>query len=441
MADDVANVVAAADAADVAFTVLDVLGGFARLTKRTPTLDGAVPVRVAQGCVPLLQGNAYGFQVTLTRKVTVRRGFAGVRLDADLEDVERLRRANVPRLHAEGILDGRGPLAPLAGRVAWIGRGSRLRLFTGLLLRPEAGVFLRVTSAANRRNTSVDVDEEWIPDDAGFVPLVLSIRVRREATLVGEVACVGPLRSGVRMAGVALREAPETAEAHVAFYDQAYFDTKKTEVSLKYRRQVAREKAPKAVGEACGEVVEAGPVDWSVVPAGPFAASPKGSGSRPPLESAVFRSPLAFSALYDGHTLAIDVDEDELARDARAVERTFTEAMGADFVGKHRGALWYLTKLFTPHPPGEPHFFVKPWAFTRTPAGWSSLLDGIHGDGFDVLRGVVSTDSFFATPAVFRVTREGTAIRVRKGQPLLRVVPVPRQLLTAGFHVEALPPL
>jgi class 3 adenylate cyclase len=50
---------------------------------------------------------------------------------------------------------------------------------------------------------------------------------------------------------------------------------------------------------------------------------------------------------------------------------------------------------------------VKPWAFTQTPAGWSSLLDGLHGDGYDVMRGVVSTDRFFATPAVFRVHREG----------------------------------
>lgn len=437
-----ADAAEAADVADeIAFTALDVLGGFARLTKRSPTFDGAVPLRVAQGCVPLLQGNAYGFQVTLTREVRVRRGFAGLKIQADLESVERERFANVPRLYALGLLDRNDPRAPSVQSVVSVGKNSRIRLFTGLLLKPEPGVLLRVTSAANRRNTSIEVDEEWIPAAAGFVPLVLSIHVPGEATLLGEVACVGPLQAGVGIRRRALRDAPEVAEAHVTFYDQAYFDTKKSEVSLKYRRQVAHEKPPPTkTTVVSAEIVEAGPVDWSVVAAGPFTKAPEGSA--PLLDSAVFRSPFTFTALFDGHTLAIDVDKDQVAKAAVAVKHTFKEAMGAqDFLSLHRGALWYLTKFFTPHPPGDPHFFVKPWAFTRTPVGWSSVLDGIHGDGYDILRGVVSTDSFFATPAVFRVIREGSAIHILKGQPLLRVIPAPRGLLQAGFRTESLAPI
>ncbi len=105
---------------------------------------------------------------------------------------------------------------------------------------------------------------------------------------------------------------------------------------------------------------------------------------------------------------------------------------------EHPGAALYLTKYFTPHPPGEPHFFVKPWTFTQTPAGWSSLLDGIHGDGYDVMRGVVSTDTFFATPAVFRVHREGAPVHVPEGRPLLRVIPVPRRLLASEYRLRRL---
>src|SRR5262249_49765448 len=53
--------------------VLDILGGLVRLTRRSPTLDGSVPLRVARACLPLLEGNAYGLQLVLTRPLTVRR--------------------------------------------------------------------------------------------------------------------------------------------------------------------------------------------------------------------------------------------------------------------------------------------------------------------------------------------------------------------------------
>jgi hypothetical protein len=58
----------------------------------------------------------------------------------------------------------------------------------------------------------------------------------------------------------------------------------------------------------------------------------------------------------------------------------------------------------------------------------------MHGDGFDVLRGVVATDMFHATPAVFQLHRAGEPIRVRFGEPLLQVLPIPRTLLQAGFR-------
>src|SRR6185295_421399 len=102
--------------------------------------------------------------------------------------------------------------------------------------------------------------------------------------------------------------------------------------------------------------------------------------------------------------------------------RTVEDAVG-DRLGK--GALLYLTKYFTPHRHGEAHFFVKPWAFTTTPPGWSSVVDGISGDGYDVMRGVVWTDRFHATPAVFDLAR-GRKIRVPEGAPLVEVFPVPR---------------
>ena len=54
------------------------------------------------------------------------------------------------------------------------------------------------------------------------------------------------------------------------------------------------------------------------------------------------------------------------------------------------------------------------------------------------MRGVVSTDTFFATPAVFRVHREGAPVHVPEGRPLLRVIPVPRRLLASEYRLRRL---
>jgi hypothetical protein len=54
------------------------------------------------------------------------------------------------------------------------------------------------------------------------------------------------------------------------------------------------------------------------------------------------------------------------------------------------------------------------------------------------MRGVVSTDSFFATPAVFRIHRVGAPVVVPEGRPLLRVIPVPRRLLAADYRMRRL---
>jgi hypothetical protein len=186
-------------------------------------------------------------------------------------------------------------------------------------------------------------------------------------------------------------------------------------------------------------VVTVGPARVSVDPIRRFIgpATPRPETRPAQLHTLTFANEVSFTARYDGHTLALDYDQAALRRKAAVVERAFAQAAGPA-AAQHEGAALYLTKYFTPHPSGEPHFFVKPWAFVQTPPGWSCLLEGQNGDGYDVLRGVVATDVFHATPAVFHVRREGVPIRVREGEPLLRVVPFPRRLLGEGFRLRRL---
>ena len=62
------------------FEVLDALG-LAQLVKRSGDLGGSVPLRVAQGCAPLFEGNAFGFQITLRQPITLRRSARGVAVE------------------------------------------------------------------------------------------------------------------------------------------------------------------------------------------------------------------------------------------------------------------------------------------------------------------------------------------------------------------------
>lgn len=423
------------------FEWLDAFEGFFTIERRSPTLDGSVPLRAVQGCVPFLQGNAYGFQLVLRHPIELVRRF-GVYSLAKGDVLLRRHRSALPRLLAQGFLIPHGywyhQLASGPVRIdSRFHRGPRVTLFTGLLVRPRKGVWIRVTAAQNRRNTLFEVSEYVVADSDRFVPILLTLTFSRHVssiTLSGELGCLGPLVPDVRLHLDELCHAPELARAHVEFYDAEYFERKRREVTKKYRSMVSRlEDTPSEP-----------PVRWRVVRAGPcnvFAASvehvftAEGRSPAPqPLEYAVFPNLVDFRIHFDGHTLRLDYDRSQLAQRVSALEALWTSVFGPGFIDAHRGAIWYLTKYWTQHPPGEPHFFVKPWAFFQTPPGWSCLLDGHHGDGFDILRGVVSTDRFHAAPAVFQVHLRNRWIEVPEGTPLLNIVPLPRTLLNSHIR-------
>jgi hypothetical protein len=423
-----------AKAATTAFEVLDALG-LALLVKRSGDLGGSVPLRVAQGCGPLLEGNAFGFQMALRQPITLRRSAGGVAVEIAAPYGEALavaHRAVVPRLVAQGLLPPDSLLSKVFAdsfvRIEEDGPGHvRVRLWTGLLVRADAGVWLRVSATANRRNRFLDVEEQIIADDGALVPLVLDMKLLPAAPdavrLEGEIGTVAPVAPGVRIDEVPLAEAPEIAAAHAAFYDEAYFEAKTGGPTRKYRKMKLPPDGLESDAPPRCRVINIGPPAHSI------------TGSIPRI---VFANLIPFEARFDGYTMVVESDQCVLRAGAREVERAFAEALGPTFLGKNRHAVWFFTKYFTYHPPGEPHFFVKPWAFVQTPPGWSCLLEGVHGDGFDVLRGVIATDVFHTTPAVFQIYRTGEPIRIGLGEPLLHVMPIPRRLLRAGFRQTTL---
>jgi hypothetical protein len=234
------------------------------------------------------------------------------------------------------------------------------------------------------------------------------------------------LPAELAIARASLDDAPHVARAHAAFYDAAYFDTKKRgAVSRKYRDEIRR--TAQAGGATRATVVDAGPSTVELArPARLHRAAGTVRGDVAP-DRLVVRNAIAFAATFDGAHVTVTPDPDQLASYARDVRAAWERVPLP-----HPGALLYLTKYITPHPPGEPHFFVKPAALLETSPGVSTVLDGIHGAGYDVLRGVIRTDGFHATPAVFQLFA-GRSIEVARGAPLLEMFPCPRELIDADI--------
>jgi len=392
---------------EVAFDVVDVLDGFAKLERRSPTLGGSVPLRVAQACVPLLEGNAWGLQITLARRIELRRRFGGWSVDVP-DELERMARAAVAKAAADGILSP-GAWRERLERGLVVASPRKISLFTGLYARPRPGVRLRQSATANRRSFAFTVDEAMI--DSGFQPIVLDI-VPCSDTIVleGEVATLAPLPAQVALARCSLAEAADVAAAHVRFYDGEYFATKQRgQIARKYRDEIARRPDPPA-----------GDVRMTIVEAGPRCVELRG-------DRAVFTNPVALSATFDGMHVIVEPDKAQLARYAAEVREAWQG------VTLHEGALLYLTKYTTPHPAGEPHFFTKPCALVATPPGISTVIDGICGAGYDVLRGVIRSDAFHAAPAVFQLWQPGRTVHVPRGAPLAQLFATPAHLAEATF--------
>lgn len=399
------------------FELLDALG-WCRLHRRAADLDGSIPLRAARACVPLLEGNAYGWQLGWTRPATLRRRLGRWQLEDDTQ--VRSARACVPYLAAHGMLHGEWP-ALLGDGPVFSGRASAgaIAVWTGLLVRAGAAP-LRITDAGNRRNRDVGVDEVIVSERTRWVPLVLELRPQGVTSIAlgRELATLATVSTDLDRRLGTLAEHPRLGAAHLAFFDRAYFDDKRTGPTKKYRHLLATPLADESTSDAA-IVAHAGPVAVALEAAAREhdANGPRG-GSR--FVRYVFRNLVGFTARDDGTTVHVDPDTQRLSAVAAEIEATWRPLLeGGD---GHRGALWYLTKYFTPHVAGEPHFFVKPPALVATPPGWSLLVDGIHGSGYDVMRGVVRSDRFHAAPAVFAVDRR-TAIDVPAGTPLARFVP------------------
>ncbi|MBK9263607.1 MAG: hypothetical protein IPM54_27850 [Polyangiaceae bacterium] len=431
-------------AESIAFDVLDVLGGAFTLVKPNATLDGSLPLRAARACLPLLDGNRFGFQIQLTQRLTFSRTFAGVKLGALPEMLSRAVCGSMPRVFSEGLFDARGAWADaFAGGIAHRAGRRGISLFTGLFVRPRPGYWLRLGHAGNRRNLAFDVEERWIANSNEFAPLVVTMTFHPDApfplSIHGEIATLMPLVPNVRFDRLSRADAEKLGRAHVDFYDEKYFAQKKRGSTRKYRLMVDRAEQPTlpqssgfaTLGPSC---IERDMAKAFLTARGIEERASAGNGESD-VDVMAFKNALSLSCYFDGHHAEVKPDQTALGEFASQTCDAWKSVFGAEFVNQHRGAMWYFTKYVTPHQPGEPYFFVKPPALVSTAAEHSVLIEGIPGRGYSVLRGVVGTDVFHAVPAVFRVDQPLRWIDIPAGTELAKMIPFPRRVMEAGFDV------
>ncbi|MBX7079106.1 MAG: hypothetical protein K1X88_07985 [Nannocystaceae bacterium] len=431
----------------MSFAVVDALG-WCSLARRSGDLDGSIPLRAARACAPLLDGNAFGWQLRWDAATTlVRRRGHWQLLD---DTMVRSARACAPYLAAHGLAPPWWCEALADGPVIELGRGplARLRkpalgLWTGLLVRATPAGPLLCLDAGNRRSRAFVVHEHVIEERERWIPLLLELQPRDDGdslALGGELATLAAIAPGPARRLATLAEHPRLAQAHLDFYDAQYFASKREGPTRKYRRMIAApvEADADAVTDAVAALAGDAAVEIEAIARRHGADGVHDGGSSTPLLRFACRNAVGFRARFDGLRVHVEPDAAALARHAEAITARWQPLLRDDGED-HRGALWYLGKYFTPHVDGEPHMFVKPAALFATPPGWATLVQGPRWLGAEILRGSIHTDRFHAAPAVFGFEL-GARFELAAGAPLSWLLPYdPAVARAAPEHAPPLP--
>ncbi|HEX2657086.1 MAG TPA: hypothetical protein VHU40_02385 [Polyangia bacterium] len=422
---------------DCAFEVVNLLPGFTRLSKRSGELDGNLPVRAARYCGPVFEGSAAGFQIVLAQPMTVSRDERGKvawnltppALSLVTEQVDAALDLGV----REGLLERGSFWHRLFSGDGLPVRGQRAFIWTGMMVRPRAGLWLVIGGAFNRRSRVALVDHA-VTDPERFVPLVLEVDLRavgpEPCWLESELGCVTPVAPRVRLHKQALTAGAPELRQFAEFFSEHYFETKARHPTATYVR-CQRERRMKADETCDARLLYAGPDVHDIdefrrflTPAG-WSATPASPGALP---FAVIRNMAPLSWTWQGQThSAFEVKHKRCLPALRTLWK-------ASFGDEHRAAYEFLSGYALGEQWDQPYVQVQPWVFMPTSTGWSTLVDGVHRPpDYDGMRGLIATDWFHALAMVLRLFGPST-VTIPTRAPLLRALPVQRAVLELGFR-------
>jgi len=424
--------------------VIDVLGGFFTLSHRSSSLDGSAPLRAVQACTPFLEGNAYGFHLTTTG--------IGLRLDrfGNVKAVQLTPQARsklssyqtkLRRVVRQGHLDAKGIWLERLATGAWWPSGRSFNLWTGLLAKSRGGVWMRLTRAYNRETIGLCVRESVLAEQERYVPLVLEMSCAPLPSglirLGGEVACLNPIRPGCGLSLSDFGKGRTSLEKFHQFYSPDYFREKNSSPpTKKYKQLVAQSSGLTATDEtvpACTLFVS----KFSKVELRKTNRylTPEGIKTRireAPFEYAVIRNTCWLRVASDG--FSFDIQTRGWSRKARHIRRRWVAMFG----GRSDYSIRSITNYSAPQAKGEAQFIIFPPVWAATTPGWSTMVEGFSGRGYAGFRGLIWTDVLPKVLGVFEVDNRRGVVSIRNNVPIMRLIPVPRDLMNATFEVRGL---
>ncbi len=421
-----------------AFELYDALGEFFLLQERSSTLDGSIPLRAAQHCIPYTEGCSAGLQLIppfFELKIKKNKKFeisTPNPPDAQLyeETIYWLRHNEILSEHWLSVIEN-GPV--------W-DRNNKIYIWTGYIIRPAENTWILNGGAYNRRAQVKTIDLVYA-DSKNFQPLFCAIDLSEMKPgtyhIAAELGCLLGLQPNVEVKVAPIEKSHAEIKAVCDFFDDLYYEEKKTKPATgKYRALGTSNNIPiQTISK--NKTTEVLLVDMFKSPYKldtfkNFVTS-KGIGPDRKL-SETFKFIILKSAYnakldWDGTYWTTNVKPHPLNQ--KLIE-TWTKVGGT---AGERFANTVVDFVWLPAAT-EAFFNVAPWVLMKTPPGWSSVYDGTHFENAEGLRGVVRTDQLHQVSGVYRLIN-GPTLHIKKGSSLMRILPIPRELLNPEYQVKS----
>lgn len=352
-------------------------------TVRAPSslLDGNVPLRAAQACVPFVEGNGAGLVLRPPRGIVLQKQ----RSSWTCAD------RSVCVTHRKGAL--------------------ALTIDTGLTIEPVGGA-IELDRAFNRSDRRVEIQSTRI-DVRTDLSLELTLAApsdQDEVFLDGPLASLLMVPTEVRWTGADADASRAMIDRHRAFFDRSYFAEKREGATKRYREH-GREPLDSLVDPSRADAIA-----LSLTSA--VALDRRGLQVRAELAYTAENYGAHTRCRADAHAL------DERTRALRAALHPLRELPADD------PSLLYFAHYAMAHTHGDPRVLVKPSLLVATRRDWVIVVDGPRAE---CLRGVSEAQWFHAVPVVMDVF---TRLSVRAGAPIARVRATPRAMLHPQLVLE-----
>jgi hypothetical protein len=413
---------------------IDALNGLFKLGHRSATLDGTMPLKAAQHCLPFLEGSSAGIQIVADESM-IKKDEDGIHdfftWNPDLPDDDEYT-VIVDKLFEKKLLS-KSWHSQLSEGISWRD-GQSLFIWTGLLTSGVEEGWLLIGGAFNRR-IPLKISDLVLPSSKSVQPIVIEVLIDgstpEEIELKGEIACLLKLQTGHKIVSQNLDKSPKEAERLADFFDDSYFETRAEKlVTGRYKRLPHAEDASPSKGDC--KVIDLGNAPYTV---GRFEKFITAKGV---VLDSKLSTQFEYVALTAQFPVQIDWDGFRWKPDFRdlAGYEEFKSRWERVVGEKAKSVVSIFEVSVLPGEAMEPFFNVIPWVMFKTPPGWSSILDGTHASDRDGLRGVVATDIFHQIVAPYRIVSTGT-VKIDVGESIGRILPIPKSFVKPEYRVSS----